>query len=197
VEGWNEDKFHEDDECLINKICQYFKNNEEFIFILRVHPNLKYLKNAQNKNIKKLVNNENLIIINAEEKLSSYELVRLSETIITFGSTIGVESTFMRKKSISIGDSLYKKLDCTYTPKSFNELINLIKKENLVPKPINSSYKYGFYILNNGIYFKFTKPIYLNLNKFKFLILKTVNFYKYVSKNNFYDTLSILKRRIN
>ena len=197
VEGWNEDKFHEDDECLINEICQYFKNNEEFIFILRVHPNLKYLKNTQNKNIKKLINNENLIVINAEEKLSSYELIRLSETIITFGSTVGVESTFMGKKSISIGDSLYKKLDCTYTPKSFNELINLIKIENLVPKPINSTYKYGFYILNNGIYFKFTKPIYLRINKLKFLTLKTLNFYKYILNNNFYDTLSILKRRIN
>ena len=58
--------------------------------------------------------------------------------------------------------------------KSFNELINLIKIENLVPKPINSTYKYGFYILNNGIYFKFTKPIYLRINKLKFLTLKTL-----------------------
>ncbi|MDC1543952.1 hypothetical protein N8479_09575, partial [Flavobacteriaceae bacterium] len=151
VEGWNEDKFHEDDEYLIDEICQYFKNNKEFMFVLRVHPNLKYLKNTQNKNIRKLINNENLIIINAEEKFSSYELVRMSETIITFGSTIGVESTYMGKKSITIGDSLYGGQNCTYKPKSFDELIDLIKKEDLVPKPINSTHKFGFYILNNGI----------------------------------------------
>ena len=61
--------------------------------------------------------------------------MRLSETIITFGSTIGVEATYMGKKSISIGDSLYKELNCTYNPKSFRELINQIQNKNFKNKP--------------------------------------------------------------
>ena len=194
VEGWNEDVFYDDDEYLINQICQYFKTNEDFLFVLRVHPNLKFLKNTQNKNIKKLVNNNNLIIIYPEEKLSSYELIRLSETIITFGSTIGVESTYMGKKSIAIGDSLYKRLDCTYTPNSFEELIEQIQNPKLDRKPKKSTYKYGYYILNNGIGFKSSERFYLKNNKLKFLLLKLFSSYKYLTKNNFGDTLYILQR---
>ena len=128
--------------------------------------------------------------------MSSYELVRLSETILTFGSTIGIESTYMGKKSITIGDSLYGGLDCTYRPKSFDELIEQICNNNLENKSINSTYKYGFYILNNGIYFKFSKSVNLYINNFNFIILKILNSYKYFSKNNFKDTLSILIRSI-
>ena len=197
VEEWNKEKFYEDDEDLINEVCEYFKKNKELLFILRVHPNLKFLKKTQSNNIKKLSKNKNLIIIPPEEKLSSYGLIRISDLIITFGSTIGVESTYMGKKTITIGDSLYKNLDCTYTPKSFNELIDLIKDDKLIPKPLPSTYKYGFYILNNGNYFMLKKPDDIYYSKLKYWILKIVNSYKYISKSNLNDTYSILKRYIN
>ncbi len=197
VEGWNDDVFYDDDESLINQICQYFKTNMDFLFVLRVHPNLKFLKNTQNENIKKLVNNSNLIIIYPEEKLSSYELIRLSETIITFGSTIGIESTYMGKKSILIGDSLYKRLDCTHAPNSFEELIEQIQNPKLDRKSKKSTFKYGFYILNNGIGFKFSEEVFLKKNKLKFLFLKIFFSYKYLTKNNFSDTLYILQRHLN
>ena len=197
VEEWNKEKFYEDDEELINEICEYFKKNKELLFILRVHPNLKFLKNTQSDNIKKLSKNNNLIIIPPQEKLSSYGLIRISDLIITFGSTIGVESTYMGKKTITIGDSLYKNLDCTYTPKSFNELIDLIKDDKLTPKPLVSTYKYGFYILNNGNYFTLKKPDDIKYNKLKYWILKIFNSHKYISKSNLNNTYSILKRYIN
>ena len=114
----------------------------DFLFVLRVHPNLKFLKNTQNENIKKLVNNSNLIIIYPEEKLSSYELIRLSETIITFGSTIGIESTYMGKKSILIGD---QESDMLLAKKSkiknrilVSKDVNIYKKFLKIFKSINS-----------------------------------------------------------
>ena len=194
VEGWNENVFFDDDENLIDKICKYFKTNKDFLFVLRVHPNLKFLINTQNKNIKKLESNKNLIIIYPNEKISSYELMRLSETIITFGSTIGVEATYMGKKSISIGDSLYKELNCTYNPKSFIELINQIQNKNLKNKPKKSTFKYGFYILNNGYNFRLTKKIILKYSIIKFICLKILNLYKYFSYSNLRDTYTNLKR---
>ena len=196
VEGWNEEKFYDDDEDLINEVCEYFEYKKDFLFILRVHPNLKFLKNTQNNKIKKLSKNKNLIIISPEDKLSSYGLIRISDLIITFGSTIGVESTYMGKKTISIGDSLYKNLDCTYTPKSFNELIDFIKNENLAPKPSASTYKYGFYILNNGNYFRLKKHDDIRYSKIKYWLLKFFNLFKYISKSNLNDTIVILKRYI-
>ena len=196
VEGWNDQVFYDDDENLIDRICKYFVKNKELLFVLRVHPNLKFLKNTQNKNIKKLNSNKNLLIIYPNEEISSYELMRLSETIITFGSTIGVEATYMGKKSISIGDSLYKELNCTYNPKSFRELINQIQNKNFKNKPKKSTFKYGFYILNNGNNFRLSKKEILKYSILKFICLKILNLYKYLTYSNLRETYSNLKRNL-
>lgn len=196
VEGWNDKAFFDDDENLIDKICKYFIKNKEFLFVLRVHPNLKFLKNTQNKNIKKLNSNKNLLIIYPNEEISSYEIMRLSETIITFGSTIGVEATYMGKKSISIGDSLYRELNCTYNPKSFNQLVYQIQNKDLASKPKKSTFKYGFYILNNGIDFRLSKKVNLHYNIIKLMCLITLNFYRYINFSNLKDTYSKFMRKL-
>ena len=102
----------------------------------------------------------------------------------------------MGKKSISIGDSLYKELNCTYNPKSFIELINQIQNKNLKNKPKKSTFKYGFYILNNGNNFRLTKKIILKYSIIRFICLKILNLYKYFSYSNLRETFTNLKRNL-
>ena len=195
IENWNNNRFYEDDEQLIDKVCKYFIKNPHYIFVLRVHPNQKYLLNTQNKNIEDLSKNKNLIIIGARSKISSYEIIRLSDTIITFGSTVGVEATFLEKKAITLGDSIYEHLDCTHNPDSMESLIELIKNVKTSPKPKSSTLKYGFYVLNNGNEFKYSKLKNVRYSLLIYWLKKIVNFHKYLTPENYQNTLiSILRK---
>jgi len=194
VENWNSESFFKDDEDLISEICQKFKNDPKKHFILRSHPNLAYYKNTQNKNTKKLKRLKNLLVIDSKTNLSSYELINISSKVITFGSTIGVEASYLGKPVISIGDSAYKYLNVIYTPNNKDELFSFINMK-LKAKPISGSLKYGYYILEFGTKFKFQKKIELKYNVLKYFILNI--FYK--SKSTLLNpnfSLIYLKRKI-
>ena len=186
VENWNKNVFYEDDEDLIHEICQKYINDNSKFFILRVHPNLRYYENSQNRKINELKKLKNIHVIDGSVKMSSYQLLNISSKVITFGSTIGVESNFYRVPVICIGDSAYKYLNVSYNPKSKNELFKMIDSK-LENKPLLGSLKYGYYIEEFGYNFKhknsvtiqYSKPVYLVLNilyKFKYILLNPTQF---------------------
>ena len=68
---------------------------------------------------------KNLKIIWPEEKIDSYALILGCEKVITFGSTIGFEASFLGKPVISINNKKAKKLNYAYFPKNHKDsLIN-------------------------------------------------------------------------
>lgn len=138
-------------------ICKHYEKDDSKQFILRIHPNLKFLNNTQTKNLKRLESLENLIIYPAESDCFSYQLIDISDKIITFGSTIGVEACYFGKVSICLGLSLYEYLDVAYIPQSINELFALIDNKELTPKPKENSYLYGFAIMTFGEDFLYRK----------------------------------------
>ena len=107
--------------------------------------------------MKRLENLENLIIYPAESDCFSYQLIDISDKIITFGSTIGVEACYFEKVSICLGLSLYEYLDVAYIPQSINELYALIENKELSPKPKENSYLYGFAMMTFGEDFLYRK----------------------------------------
>lgn len=143
----------------ILKIVNSFKDNLDTIFYLRVHPNLKDRNNTQIKYLKKLEQKHfvNLRIVWPESSVSTYALLKSSEKIITFMSTIGVEACFWKKPSILLGQSVYEDLDCCYKPKTHKEVCKLIESK-LVFKPQINSLKYANWMLNKGEMFKHFQP---------------------------------------
>ena len=134
----------------IEDICNRYKNDTNKVFILRIHPNLKYLDNTQNRDLRKLKQLENLIIIAPESSISTYSLLDRSDKIITFGSTIGVEACYYGKPVISLGLSFYEHLDVAYMPKDKEELFSLIGEKMLPPKPKENALPYGYWFKTFG-----------------------------------------------
>jgi len=116
--------------------------DEGIRFYLRIHPNLKGLKNAQTRGLDRL-KAPNLITIPADAKIDSYELMDACEKVIVFGSTMGIESAFLGKPSILIGRAVYEDLGGCYVPKNHNEVVNLINRR-LNPSPNLGALKYGY-----------------------------------------------------
>jgi len=125
-------------------------------FYLRMHPHLKKVINEDVKTLNNLVY-DNLTIIPSSSKISTYHLVKHADKTITFGSTIGVEATYMGKPSILAGKCFYYDLDASYVPNDHNHLMQLISQE-LSPKSREIALMCGYYFGTFGIRFKHYIP---------------------------------------
>ena len=148
-------QFYDDQLDGINRIGQSLSKCDEHLRIyLRVHPNLKDVTNEFTRGISKLTNSK-IIVIPAESKISSYELMFRCNTVLSFGSTIGIEAVYWNKPSILLGQSFYRLLGGTYTPDSHSQLMDLLcvplKPKNRLPALI-----YGYYLMTFGKEYKHT-----------------------------------------
>ncbi len=147
---------YEDERDAMAKILTDFQPKKDFHFYIRVHPNLKGLKNSQMKFFEDISHKfQNITLIWPHEPLDSYELGLNCEKTIVFSSTMGVEMAFWGKPVILTGNSFYDALDCCYRPANHQELIELLLSTTLQPKPKIEAIKYGFWAEEYGIDFKY------------------------------------------
>ena len=122
----------------------------------------------------------NLKMIWPESEIDSYELIKNTEKVITFGSTITLEACFMKKPVISLNNNLFTQLNCAYTPKKHSNLIKLIEKKSLKPKNWKNSLFFFDYYTNRGRKFKFFKKKGENIfYKGKKIEIPKINYLKY------------------
>jgi hypothetical protein len=168
VRDWpNPILIYKDEIDAIERICHAFGEDPNAHFYLRMHPNLKGYDNSQTKEIYRLgKRTNNLTIIPPESNIDSYMLMNNCRTVITFGSTMGVEATYWGKPSILLGRSFYEKLNVAYVPKDEDEVISLLRQD-LSSKPRVGAIQYGLWDLRRGTSFKRYLP--MNLFKGEFL----------------------------
>lgn len=149
IKDWQFDLYQNQNDALI-QLLDYFKDDDTIHFYLRIHPNLLGIDNSQTKEIKTL-SYKNLTVIEADEPTDTYALVSACDKTMCFGSTVGVEASFLGKPSILLGSSFYRGLDCVYEPQSYSELFSLIVNQGLKPKESFNIYLYIYTIQNTGI----------------------------------------------
>jgi hypothetical protein len=123
---------------------------------LRIHPNLKNVKTSETEALRSL-SGANFTLIPPESSLSSYFLLNHANSVITFGSTLGMEACFWGKPSILAGIAIYRTLGSTYDPSSHAELMDLLNRD-LPPLSKEAAFKFGYFFGNFGIPFKYYVP---------------------------------------
>lgn len=167
IDGYENLMYNTDNEG-IGLICEFFKNNSDTHIYLRVHPNLKGLKNTQMKQLWQLNNDyDNLTLIAPEEAIDSYALMEIADVVLTFGSTIGIEAAFWGKPVISAGRSFAENLNCFYKPTTHDELISLLSATDLAPLDKLDAIKYGYWEQRYGQKFEHYQPSSVTLGTFK------------------------------
>ena len=157
---------YDDDNDGIERICESFINDENYHFYLRVHPNLKGLNNAQNKAIAKIAARySNITVIAPEAIIDSYALMEAVDTVITFGSTMGIEAMFWNRPSLLVGKAFYQSLEGIVQPKSHEEVIHFITH---IPTVVanESAIKFGYWCSTFGTKFKYYEAEGLFSGKF-------------------------------
>jgi hypothetical protein len=141
-----------------------------FEIILRIHPNLSNVNYKYHEGLYILQDEfKGLKIFDANSSINSYNLVKYSDLIFTYGSTIGVEATYLKKPVINMGAASYFNIDATYNPISYIEVKELLKNARLLkPKPLINALKYGYYRNNPVSYSNSTTKVFNFLNIFSF-----------------------------
>jgi len=148
IEGWNVTLYKNQNDA-IREIATHYKDSKSVRLYLRIHPNLINLKNSQSNELKEL-KIKNLTIIPPESSIDTYALIRATNKSVSFGSSAGIEASYLKKPSILLGNSFYKGLDCLYEPNSYEELYNLIEEENLPSKTSQNIQAFIYTLYNRG-----------------------------------------------
>ena len=154
----------------INKIIEAFQDDRHLVLNIRVHPNLSGIRNQQTEYFRNL-NEEKVRVIFPEDPISSYALLKNSDKIVTFGSTMGIEACFWGIPSILAGRSLYQDLGVTYNPVNHRELVEMLRGD-LEPKDRSGALKYAYYMRTFGIEFKYYQTERLYHGRFKGTYIK-------------------------
>lgn len=130
----------------IKAIVEHYKDDATKHFYLRVHPNLMNVSYSYHLDLYKL-DYPNLTVIPADSPISSYALLDKADKILTFGSTMGIEATYARKPSISLGPTIYDMLDVVYKPESLEMLWSYINNKDLKDLYSDNVLIYGYFYM--------------------------------------------------
>lgn len=118
---------------------------------LRLHP---FLKNTPMTPALLKLAAPNLTVIPPDSPVSSYALLRACNTVLTFGSTMGIEAVYFGKPSVLANCALYDFLGGLYVARSHDEVLDLIGRP-LAPQPIEPALVYAYYFATNGLPFRY------------------------------------------
>ena len=161
--------FYKDQNNAIGRIADDLKH-ENISLIVRAHPYLMGLNNAQTKGLREVCfSKSNIKYIPPESKVSTYELIDACDVVLVFGSTVGIEAVHKGKPTILMGQAIYKGFGGTIEPDSHKELIKILKEsaelghvpEQYVPSDEamqRAATVYAFGLLEFGITQQYQKP---------------------------------------
>jgi len=116
---------------------------------VRVHPNDDSPANVE-KWTAAAAGVPNLTLIPPSARIDSYAMLDGAERILTFGSTVGIEATFWGKPAICADYSFYNGLDAQYEAATETEMIELLTRPGLPPRPRENALIFGYYMNSFG-----------------------------------------------
>jgi len=119
-------------------------------FYLRVHPNLMHIPYKYHTDLYKLPDKfNNVTVIPGNSPVSSYSLMKACDRIVSFGSTMGVESAYAGKATMIMRPCMYYYLNVNYVPENEQDVMDFINgKVEFTPNHENTL-KFSYYYYND------------------------------------------------
>jgi hypothetical protein len=103
-------------------VLELIKSHPETLFVIRAHPDeLRPGKRSQESVQqwvfqKKVLDLPNVIFINSDEYISSYELIQRAKFVMVYNSSIGLEASLMRKAVLCAGKARFTQIPTVFFP---------------------------------------------------------------------------------
>jgi len=97
----------------LDQVLELVRSHPETLFVLRAHPDEKRVGKRSQQNVATwLIAQQphaldNLVFVDAQESISSYELIHRSKFLMIYNSTIGMEAAIMGKMVLAAGRSRF------------------------------------------------------------------------------------------
>ena len=107
------------------------------------------------------------LVVGPGDDVDTYQLIQVSDLILTFGSTVGVEAIAMGKPSIIIGKALYSGFNLPIEigdPKEIDHYLDNLPR--VTSESLEQLKIYCYFQLYGGIRFKYLKVKQSDLYKF-------------------------------
>lgn len=115
---------------------------------LRMHPNLTGVDNQRCRRMKSL-DYDNLTVIEPDAEIDTYRLVRDSDLVVTFGSSVGAEAVYWGTPSVLLGPCFYQNLGGVYRAATHEQTLDLLTQQ-LEPTDKTGVLKYGYWFQTRG-----------------------------------------------
>ncbi|MCI0684030.1 MAG: hypothetical protein L0Y71_18125 [Gemmataceae bacterium] len=129
--------------------------NENVHITVRMHPRLR---EADNEHVHGLVALDcpRLTVLTPDSPVHSYALLGHADTVVTYGSTMGIEAVYWGKPSVTAGPARYQGLEATHRIHSHAELLQRLNQP-LEAKPREPALIYGYYCATLGKPYRYAK----------------------------------------
>lgn len=121
---------------------------------IRVHPNLRTVDNEYSRELLR-ISSPCATLIAPDDPTDSYELLRRSAAVVTFGSSIGIEAVYWERPSILLGPCFYQGFPGIYQPISHAEAITLLTQPLPPAADKTGALMYGYWFQTQGERFQY------------------------------------------
>jgi hypothetical protein len=173
----------------LDALLEAFKAYPETLFVLRAHPDEARPGKASRESVAMWFEQnaallQNVALIQPQERISSYELIRLSKFVLTYNSQIGLEATLIGVPVLGAGQAPFVDYDTIFFEHdrdaylgrlaSFLTASRLEVPEDAVKRTRRFMYyRYYRFSLPFGEFIDFTPPIgYVRMKKFSWRALE-------------------------
>lgn len=108
----------------LNSIFQPIIDHPEVLFVIRAHPDETREGKESRESVADWVKNHglltlpNVVFVDSQQYISSYELIARSHFVMNYNSTIGLEATLLGKPVLTAGKARYTQIPTTFFPRT-------------------------------------------------------------------------------
>ena len=115
----------------LDMLLEIIRSHPETLFVIRAHPDEARPGKASQESVSQWIAQKNaesipnLIFIDSNQPLSSYELIQRSKFVMVYNSTIGLEASIMGTAVLCAGRARYTQLPTVFFPTSIQDFRHL------------------------------------------------------------------------
>lgn len=118
----------------LDLVLEAVKSHRETLFVIRAHPDELRVRKSSRETVRGWVASRgvdkepNVVFVNPNETLSSYELIQKSKFVMIYNSTIGLEASIMGAVVLCAGRARFTQYPTVFFPQSIDAYKNELQK---------------------------------------------------------------------
>ncbi len=165
-DSWRNLLYADQASALRRIIADLPKLDDRVRLFVRVHPNLKDVTNDNVRALQQL-SGPRVTVISPHDTIDSYELLRRSDTVVTFGSSTGIEAVYWGRPSVLLGACFYRGLKGVFQPGSHEQAITMLNTALEPASDKSGALMYGYWFQTHGEQFKYFEATGLFEGRFR------------------------------